>query len=579
MNTYGPLGFLLHPIAYKDNFEVAVYFRLVVLVLSFLLIYSIDKIRRSSIVPMVLFAVVLFITFDYTYVFGVASKNWERIIYNNNITLFIILVTYATLISRQHFQNICFLILAFSSAILSIAKFQYGLISVACLVYALVVSAILDRGQFVRNALCMLLGLALAIPIYKFFFLDASNVLLFLRGSLEITSGYSETVALQGPFHQVAAAILLILMFAATIITNTKNTVYISVYLIGLFFCFIFFKHAFTRHDSHSASFYLCFAVLSSTTVLVSMSRPSRVLLSVASVLSLLILLTQNKSLSAKYTGHGSLSGDMVMSKLEFEYTKGIFDIGRLKKSISSKCCSYSVLCPEMLSLIDQKKTSLWTLNLLHINSGNIDFRPFYVYQEYNNYTHYLDSMTASKLSGKESSPQCVIFHFDGIDGRNPFMDSPVSMRMLLEKYSGKELCGMHLLSRKSIENNATELKTLESEIVSPNVEVSVPNVTEDVFMSVSLEYTAFGKLCTMLKSLPPVYIVMTDENNVEYEIRISPKPIASPFLINRVPRTKDHFSKYLKNEEYPRILRLRLTGPGLKYFKASIPISFYKNT
>ena len=579
LNTYGPLGFLLHPLAYENNLALAVCFRLTVWCLSLCLLYFIVDNgggKRAGIAPLALLAAVLFFTFDYTYVFGTASKNWEKIIYNNNITFFIIITAYAALVTRSRRQDISFLILSFFFAVLTLTKFQYCVMTGACLVYALGISAVLHRGHVVRNAVWALLGVGLAIPLYAFLFQDASNLLLFLRGSLEITSGYSETVSLQGPPSEVVAAILLMVLFAATLVTHTKNTPYVSVYILGLFFCYIFFKHAFTRHDSHSTSFYVCFAVLTSATALVSRSKVSSALLALATIASLAVLFASTKILCIHSGKCESFVSDRVVSKFQFQYTRGIFDVEKLLHPNYFHGCALTKLCPEILEAIGQQKTSLWTLNLCSISSTGINFVPFYIYQQYNDYTPYLDAMTAAKLNDPETMPQYVIFHFDPIDDRNPFMDSQIAMEALVEKYDDNELCGMHLFKRKANTIQEYSFVEIENLITLPEVNVDVPALDSDVYVSVHLEYTLFGKLWTAILHLPPIYMIMVDENNHECKTRISPKPIRSPFLMNRVPRTKEQFSKYLKGEEFPKIIQFKLKGPGLQQFKGSIGISFY---
>ena len=578
VNTYGPLGFLLHPLKYADNFPKAMIFRLTVWMVTLLSVFFLAMAgRKERTYPLVIFATVIFVLFDYTFIFGPESKNWERIVYNNNITLFMIVITCATLLTQRRRQNICFGLMSFSAAILLAAKFQYGAMTVAGLIYCLMVSMLGDRRQAAANALWTLLGLALAVPIYGFLFLDAANVILFLRGSLEIAMGYSESVSLPGPSSEIYLAAMLMLAFAAAMAADGKNKSSLSVYLIGLFFCFMFFKHSFTRQDAHARSFYLCFALLASATLLVAKSKPTTIILSIATAASIIFLFMATRIICLDKNNCPAVISDRLVQKIKFSYTKGIFDVDRMLKQEGVSETSRKVLCPEIVDQIGTRKTSLWTLELLYINSANINFTPFYVYQEYNDYTPYLDNVTAGKLSDVLTMPEYIIFDFQPIDDRNPFLDSPETMNAITRMYDLTETCGMYLLQRAKQEKPKPRFIALNRIIAHPEERVIVPASKDEVFMSMELSYTVLGKLKTMVQHLSPIYLDMTDENNARYAVRISPKPVASPVLINRLPRTREQFASYMRNEDFPRIVEFKLTGPGLKQFASAIPLTFYK--
>lgn len=577
LNTYGPLGYLLHPIAYNNNFNLAILFRLTIWVASLILLYQITaKSNKTTPFATLFFAVTLYLAFDYGFIFGTEHKNNQRILHNTNVTLFIILVTYAALISEKTTQNIIFTLLSFSSLFFTVTKFQYGITLTLCTAFCLIASWAKGRRQFTRNALFTLTGLILATPLYLILFHDVSTIIQFIRGSLEITSGYSESVSLQGPSYQLYAAALLMTAFASTILTNRTNSPYIPIYLIGLLFCLLFFKHAFTRHDEHGRAFFLVFPILASATMLVSMSKTSTITLSLASLLSFTVLFHSTDALRLNTKDYASTFSERLISKLQ--HPKGIFDISSISTAHHNAGDNETKLCAEIVSKVGQNKTSLWTSKIMYIDETNINFTPFYIYQEYNNYTPYLDSATRKRLKDKETRPKHVIFHFGTIDGRNPFIDSPKTLDTLFKEYTTTELCDMFLLTCANNDTPQTQYTTIHTAQIHPDETLAIPKSNNDLFMTINLQYTIAGRIKTILRHLPPIYIILTDETNTERRVRISPKTLNYPFLINNIPCTNEHFVKRMRREPYPQTTKIKITGPGLKQFKRDIDVSLYES-
>lgn len=578
LNTYGPLGFLLHPIAYENNFYIAIAFRLGIFIASLTLLHQITcKNNKTTLFSILFFAAILYLVFDYNFIFGTEHKNNQRILHNTNITLFIILAAYAALLSEKITQNIIFTLLSFSSAFFTVTKFQYGITLTLCTVFCLTASWTKDRRQFARNALSIFIGLALAVPLYLVLFHDAPTTIQFIKGSLEITSGYSESVSLQGPSYQLYAAALLMMAFASTITTNRSNSSFIPIYLVGLLFCLLFFKHAFTRHDEHGRAFFLLFPMLASATMLVRMSKTSIVTLSLASILALPVLFYSTDTTRFNATDCALNFTERLFSKLQLP--KGILDTSSISTARHDPNRNEIKLCPEIISKVGQDKTSLWTSKIMLIDSTSINFTPFYIYQEYNNYTPYLDAMTEKRLMDKNTRPKHVIFHFGTIDGRNPFIDSPKTMSTLFKEYTATETCGLFLLSNSHPDSPQALYKPTQTAKLHPDETLAIPKSGSDIFMTIDLQYTLSGKIKTMLRHLPPIYIILTDETNTERRVRISPKTLRHPFLINNIPCTNEQFSKRMRREPYPQIDRIQITGPGLKQFKNDISISFYEQT
>jgi len=407
-------------------------------------------------------------------------------------------------------------------------------------------------------------------------FNDTSTIIQFIKGSLEITSGYSESVSLQGPSYQLYAAALLMMAFASTIITDRENRPFIPIYLVGLLFCLLFFKHAFTRHDEHGRAFFLVFPMLASATMLVRMSRISTITLSLASLIALPILFYSTDILCLNKNDCASNFSERLLSK--FQHPKGIFDISSISSAHHFAHNNEIKLCDEIINTVGQSKTSLWTSKIMYIDATNINFIPFYIYQEYNNYTPYLDATTEKQLKDKETRPQHVIFHFGTIDGRNPFIDSPKTMSTLFKEYTPTEICDMFLLTCANTDTPQTQYTTIQTAKIHPDETLAIPKSSRDLFMTINLQYTMAGKIKTMLRHLPPIYVILTDETNTERRVRISPKTLNSPFLINNIPCTNEQFTKRMRRESYPQTTSIKITRPGLKQFKQDIDISFYES-
>lgn len=191
-----------------------------------------------------------------------------------------------------------------------------------------------------------------------------------------------------------------------------------------------------------------------------------------------------------------------------------------------------------------------WNIHLIFENKLNYSPRP--VVQSYSAYTPYLENLNFEHYNS-DKAPKFVLYQFESIDNRQPLFDeSKVNLALLknyicVDTFSMKEKQMLLLEKKKDFKPIKFEkIKEYEAPIktaISPE---------KDVFYEIEVSTSFKGKIRSLAKHSPELYIMMNTKDGKGNGFKISGKLLKTGiFGSNLILNTSD-FKKILENQALP---------------------------
>ncbi|XWK90415.1 MAG: hypothetical protein U7127_10305 [Phormidium sp.] len=411
----------------------------------------------------------------------------------------------------------------------------------------------------------------------------------YLKGSLEISSGYSEAMTTIGPLKRelIIGISEVILVLGVLILIARETSLVFSLCLA--FILWITFKHGFIRQDGHTLF------LISSTPLIVAISLTKAKKISTirkgAVVYIYLLVIMLIYGFTSTPFGHKEFAhGTNRLSELNPSQVVGkvlaFANLGKLREQVNAKnqVNLSKVKLPETIrKVVKNQEIDIipWEISLAEANKLNWKPRP--VFQSYSAYTTYLDNLNWNSLS---RNPRDYIFYnFESIDNRHPFFDEPKSFFYVFCNYKPADnvpqLTDMPGLSKLIV------LKKLNSSRCSPSTQTKKLSVRwnsdrkievgdgQVVRLAVNFKHSVFGKIYKIFYRNPPVMLSVTDENGGERSYRIVPGNAQNGILISHLP-TNIYDALFFWQGQLPiSIKSIKFTTPNTLVYKPDIDLSF----
>jgi len=563
--TYGPLGFLLHPMDIGHNLSIAI-----------------------------LFQVSLWIVFSATIIY-LASK---RSVSTTQLSLFAIFLTLSTAIGLEIDHLISLLVILFLSIGYAIKRwyipYLLALIFTTFLWFIKSNPAILSTSAVISFAIFNIFndtkrglkaaGLAsLCIPIlfvtsYLLYNNSLPDMLSYLRGISELASGYSIAMSYGGEAGDIAILPYFVIFYIliSYLLYKTKQASFsITITLIAPIF--IILKHGFIRSDEHvfgflSFSFAILAAIFLFTDVrkIIKCAEIKRAwkYLSVLSISSYLILC------SYLYTIRLDLRYQLnnMVSILNYSYTKEALD------GLSKHYISNFKMQPAFFGKIGTSSISVFPWETLPIVAGKLNYKPFPVFQSYAAYTSYLDNLNSAYLENQASAPKFILMNWQAIDGRHPLADVPAEWLSMYKWYDidGKDAGSLLLKRRSGARFNVLEL--IEKKECRIEDYIKVPFSGNPVILKVRMKLNPLGRIAKVLFRIPAVKMQLFIDPNIKESIRITPDTLKDGLFINFLPLTLEETAALINSDRaMHEIMGFKLSGEGIGSYSDTITVEFYK--
>lgn len=395
------------------------------------------------------------------------------------------------------------------------------------------------------------------------FLLWQQDYIAFLRGSLEITSGYSSAMSGIGSVANLSFAVvcLLAVIIYSSFLWGGLNSRFFVQRLSLVLATWLTFKGSFVRPDVARAPAFFSVALFIMTLLIIEYNQHfkafrkksnKRFTQTTNSLLFRGLLLTVCIVLFFPGVGENFLAVNIgnpfpVFSKLNpssvihrlssFAGWHHVYQESRVVKPDTPE--GHETLSKYAQKAIGDQSVDIipWDIHLAEAYQLNWIPRP--ILQSYAAYTSELDAINAEDFS--ENPREFIIYDFKSIDGRHPFFDEPLVTSNLLchyEPLESSEVWAENLILEQRREGSVcSEKEVVFSKQVSWNEAVELEG-TEQAIAEASIEadYNLIGKLYKTFFRAPPTFIDVLYENGTTSQYRFIPENADNGLIVNPLP-------------------------------------------
>jgi hypothetical protein len=532
--TYGPLGFFLPPTYDPDLFRLKLAWELVVkLVFAATLLrltrgYSSLPARLACCwVPAIFAGQILAVSADALYL---------------AIILAHVLLILDPLQKRPTtFQATSLLILAG----LSLIKFSF-------LLFTLVALALVTASRLGLRPRPRVLGPAVGfVGFFILFWLalgqHMGNLPGYFKGSLEITSGYFEALAVKGAGVEVYLALTICLLLAACLaLPACRGGRPLTAALIVGLGVFSLWKQGFVRHDHHSVGFFAFTLVLP---FLVPAAFPGcrwRGPVRLALLTAAVLLSGLGLELALRNNGMEYAFDPLRLTGRAFERgrqnLRTLLAPSRLRRRLEEQRAALAAenALPRIKAALHGAPVDMISYELGTVFLNELTWHPRPVFQSYSAFTPALLAANARFIE-QAQAPEYVIFKLQTLDDRPPTLDDGALLLKLFRTYRPILAEKTYLLFQRRPDRAgpvSCAPAVRRTRVIRFNEEVPLDDrgsTPEKITLQV--RYSAWGKLLNGLYKPSPLFLQVRTATGQDVTYRLIPGMARTGFLINPLLR------------------------------------------
>jgi hypothetical protein len=433
-------------------------------------------------------------------------------------------------------------------ALLALTKFTLFLLALSTLV--VVAGTEITAGRRLKALQPLLAFAGLFVVGWWALGQSPANIPRYIYGSMQISSGYTEAMALPGERAEILVALGTLLLIAAGAVIRRPcdfrrpGTVPAGL-LIGLGL-FLEWKHGFVRQDQHAFGF---FGLAFLTAHLFPAAFPTRrwpavvrgLVLGAACLLAGFGMI-ENRQSQCQYCPR--CLSQFLDDTWQALRTNGrtLLNPAALRRELDGREAQLDATCqlPRVKSLVGDAPVDIFSVEQGVLFRNRLNWRPRPVFQSYTAYTPYLIRANADFYAG-EKAPAFVIYKLQPpIDQRLPMLEDAPALRHLLVCYRPVLIeRGYLLLQRNAAPAPPIVSHPVRQQVVRLNEETPLPDPAGALqWLSLELQSSVKGKLWSFLYRPNLVYIRLKTEDGQSLLYRFIPGMARTGFLINPLIQT-----------------------------------------
>jgi hypothetical protein len=382
----------------------------------------------------------------------------------------------------------------------------------------------------------------------------------YLRGSLELTSGYSAAMSKSGPGLEIVAAAAALALVGLFLRWQADPELPRFFACLLAFPAWVSFKHGFVRQDMHVVN-YFCFMALAAALVALG-ARLERRKLPYLALLALIPLILRVDQVEAQ---------DLVVPVAEMAgfrsvlMLKNLFPLGGLPRRLALASANYPDwlrLDPEISAAIGQATVASLSNVYTNVAAAGLNLQLYPVLQRYSAYTPALDARNAEWVRAR--GPNFLLFDGAAIDDRDAWAETPAMWLEVYRWYDTRLLRRQHLLLERRARPRFGALRPLGREALAIPGDLKLPDAAD--FWRADCRLTVAGRVRQALFRVPAVGVVVYREGRGPRLARVVPAVLGVP-IPRALPATSAEFAAMFRGEALPRVERLYFDGPGTPFY------------
>ncbi len=550
--TYGPLGYLLHPLDMGPNLWRGALLRFanqlaVAALIAVLLARARSLVAVAVFVASQLWAAALGLTFEY------------------QILLTVPLLAAESLLGAS-LVGVAAVALLASGMLFIKASLGLGALA-ACLLMVLL---------WARRGPRALLATGIAAAFYGIGLLALSVATLgsvghaprWVRDALSIAGAYSEAMGTSGSTAELwlgAAAAVGYAGVAAWLASRAGGGAALA--LLFLMPVFLSFKHAFTRQDfGHLVSYFPFITVVAG--LLALRARDRRELATTGG------LAVAAAALGAWLAGsHGVATTTMLRGASQGPRNLADWvDIRRQRAHGPPDLVMNRF--PDLPRAVAGRAVGVVPYLLTDCAENGLRCVPNPTLQTYLAYTAALDRRTAEHY-GAVTAPDVVLAQFAAIDGHHLVLETPATWQALLAHYRparDQPAPGRLLLERKP-QAMDSRARDLGPGWAHPGAWTAAPHLDGGLIAHLDFELTPWGRVVKTLFRIPPIYLDLLFCSGRAASYRIVPDTARNGLPLWAVAPNLDGLAAAAAGHPRERVVKIAVHGSGLAYYRTPIPL------
>ena len=558
--TYGPLGFLTGVIDVGKNIFIYTIFWSILYLYTLFLIGRFLLNKNNSVSNVALCSLIFFVVYM-RFQFG--SEQYLIMVFMLTLSS-----AYFEKTNKYFYMVNCVLVVVFFYI-----KFSLAINVLSAVLTFQAINIFTKRIDNKYLLICTGLIPVLFIVSFLTYNPSISGLVLYVRGAIEISSGYNVAMSLFPKLYDFALAIIVaylwLLLFILLFKIDENKFWYLLLFSGPLFFSF---KHGFVRADGHIAIFFAMsltylFIIILNIDANVLIKNRGSIQKKLSKILVLLLILPTFSSYSP-ITKIPVLYENKFNSLLNFNQ--------RLNNPFVGDEITFS---QEFLDKIGDKSVTIFPWDILYAEYNNLNYKPLPCIQAYSAYTPYLDKLNAEFLSGTES-PEYIIFSNKTIDGRFSLIEVPQTWEAIYRNYSAIDFENGYFLLERSLRDRAAysnvELANFKT---SKNETITIPQSDKLIVAKIDMELSLIGKVMKFLFQVPAVYMNMTFDHGQTVRGRIIPEVLSEGVILNSYPYFQYDINLPLmlnKGATFDRVAGFSFEGKrAMPLYKKNVTISF----
>jgi hypothetical protein len=554
ISTCGPLGFLNCPQPIGSNASIALICHLSVWFL-FAAVLFFGAIKR-------LFSL------DQLFLFSIVMIPFGRLNFDYFIGFLILLLLCFSLHLRNWFP--CFFLAVLLTPALFFMKFTSGLFALPAVLALSSLQVLTDRNRgLLQLGLSLILVPLLFAGAYLLYNPSFTDMLAYLRGSLELSSEYSVGMSVRGRWYEIYFAFIFVTAYLFVSI-HLYRSVQPSFWLSLAFLpsLFLAFKHGFVRQDGHVTIFFVAALFITGLLLLFSDLRKAKMkeMNYIFPVLVFICFFVYQQR-------HHSFLLDRIFPVAGIKRIIQTFDPGAPDKAFHLE---KDKLPEDILAEIGRSKVGIFPSEISYAAANNLDYAPLPVIQSYCAITSPLDNLSADFLSGTKAPPY-LLMGFGSIDGRHCLIDVPSTWLSIYKWYEPCQMTESVLLLRKKEAPRFEKLEGAGAAEYRKTESVRFPECEGPLLVKISLNLTVTGKLVKTLYKILPVEMALTDDAGRVSVFRVMPDTLKNGIFLNYLPVDLHETGLLMTGTAARKICSFELLGEGLKMYRDKMSVQFVK--